>query len=61
MIGVAPGVHPRLHEHLQLVGRRALKLRRVLDDVHAVGRVLGDDLDERVGERRLARARARRR
>ena len=50
-------MHPRLHEHLQAVGRRALKLRRVLDDVDAVGRVLGDDLDERVGERRLARAR----
>ena len=55
--GVAPRVHARLHEHLQLVFRRTLKLGRVLDDVHAVGRVFGDDLEKRVGERRLARAR----
>jgi len=55
--GVAPRVHSRLHEYLQAVFCRTLKLRRVLDDVHPVGRLFGDDADERVGERRLARAR----
>jgi hypothetical protein len=49
-------VDARLHQHLHAVGASALKLRRVLDDVDAIGRVLGDDLDQRVGEGRLARA-----
>jgi hypothetical protein len=47
---------PGLHQHLHPVGASALKLRRVLDDVDAIGRVVRDDLDERVGEGRLARA-----
>ena len=55
--GVAPRVHSRLHEHLQAVFRCTLKLRRVLDDVHPVGRLFGDDPDQGVRERGLARAR----
>ena len=39
--GVAPRMHPRLHENLQLIGRLALDLRRVLDDVDAIGSCLG--------------------
>src|SRR5688572_15103272 len=54
--GALPCVDGGLNEHLKLVAGLALKLGRVLDDVHAVFGVLGDHFEESVRECGLSRS-----